>query len=44
MVIDPMVAIARQIFNWELIAPMEDVNRVYKGLHARFLMEVCHFF
>ncbi|KAJ4768122.1 enolase (DUF1399) [Rhynchospora pubera] len=40
MVIDPTVAIARQVFNWEMVAPAEDVNRVYKGLHARFLMEV----
>lgn len=43
MVIDPTVAIARRVFIWELIAAVEDVNRIYKGLHARFLMEVCHF-
>jgi hypothetical protein len=41
LLIDPSVAIARQVFNWEVVAPVEDINRVYKGLHARFLMEVC---
>jgi hypothetical protein len=41
LLIDPSVAISRQVLNWELIAPVEDINWVYKGLHARFLMEVC---
>ncbi|KAJ3669487.1 hypothetical protein LUZ60_011437 [Juncus effusus] len=43
MAIDPIGTMAREIFNWEVGTRAEDVNRVYKGLQPRFLMEVCVF-
>ena len=34
------VGTAREAFNWEAAASEEDINRLYKGLQPRFLMEV----
>ncbi|KAG1326272.1 glycine-rich domain-containing protein 1 [Cocos nucifera] len=39
--IDPAASPSRVFLNWE--AAEADVNRTYKGLHPRFLMEVCVF-
>ncbi|XP_019704133.1 uncharacterized protein [Elaeis guineensis] len=40
--IDPAASPSRVFLNWE--AAEADVNRTYKGLHPRFLVEVCVFF
>ncbi|WOL12203.1 glycine-rich domain-containing protein 2 [Canna indica] len=41
VVLDPTASPSRIYFNWE--APQADVNRSYRGMQPRFLMEVCIF-